>query len=909
MFCHSFAASEFAPDMIIISAGFDAARGDPLGCCDLICFNFLGFRLKQQAGFDVRISRMFSWRLFTPLFLSFLTFGIQLNFYCIDFFFRFLSWNVRGLNDPSKCTVIKSFIRNAKCCVVCLQETKISSISPTKFHTICGFHLQDFRALDAVGTKGGLLTAWNPSLFECLEDWGGSFSLNVVLKRKRDGSVFMLSNIYGPTCASLKAAFFRELRYLGQRSRGVWAAMGDFNALLSLHDKNGPLLSTNDILQFREVVSDLGLVDLPLRNKSYTWTNGRRNPTLECLDRTFISQDWLLSFPNSFLSALPRPRSDHTPLLLSAHTFVPSARIFRFESFWLQHPALSGVISQAWNSSVPSSDPLNRFASKIECVQNALKSWSSGLTSVIKEQTATCLRWLGWLDRAEEDRALTISECMLRPLLKVRYEELCLQEEIRWRQRSRIHWLRAGDANTKFFHLHANRRKIKNSLSQLADGSTTFSSPEDLAKHLFHFFHNTLGVEQTSCAAVNLSSLYDTDSVDLSSLSLLFTVDEVKSAIFSCAPDKAPGPDGFPMLFYQRFWTILKDDIMDVFDSFYNGSSDLTRLNISWICPISKKKDVTSARDLRPISLVHSMPKLISKVLATRLQRFMNLLINPFQAAFVKGRYILDNFLSAHILVHHLHSSNQQAALFKIDFERAFDNINWHFLTELLQTRGFGQRWINWISCLLHSSTTAVLVNGAAGLPFTCKRGLRQGDPLSPLLFILCTDVLFQMLHFASSAHFLPSIGIGDAKLHTLQFADDMLLFFDGSTRLAAVIKLILDAFSATSGLKINFQKSAIIPISLHGNQASSLACFFGCSTHGFPFKYLGLPLSPKKLHKADYLPLIEKLDNRLAGWKGLTLSRAGRLALLNSVLSSIPTFFCTAFRLPSWVINSIDKI
>nr|CAD1844318.1 unnamed protein product [Ananas comosus var. bracteatus] len=343
---------------------------------------------------------------------------------------------------------------------------------------------------------------------------GWIFSLNVVLKRKRDGSVFMLSNIYGPTCASLKAAFFRELRHLGQRSRGVWAAMGDSMPYFPCTTKMVRSLSTTDILQFRRL-----------------------------------------------------------------------------------------------------------------------------LTSVIKEQTATCLRWLGWLDKAEEDRALTISECMLRPLLKVRYEELCLQEEIR-----------------------------------------------DLAKHLFHFFHNTLGVEQTSCAVVNLSSLYDADSVDLSSLYLSFTIDEVKSAIFSYAADKAPGPDGFPMLFYQCFWTILKDDIMDVFDSFYNGSSDLTRLNISWICPIPKKKDVTSARDLRPISLVHSMPKLISKVLATRLQSFMNVLINPFQAAFVKGRYILDNFLSTHILVHHLQSSNQQAALFKIDFERAFDNINWHFLTELLQT-------------------------------------------------------------------------------------------------------------------------------------------------------------------------------------------------------------------------------
>nr|CAD1828004.1 unnamed protein product [Ananas comosus var. bracteatus] len=256
------------------------------------------------------------------------------------------------------------------------------------------------------------------------------------------------------------------------------------------------------------------------------------------------------------------------------------------------------------------------------------------------------------------------------------------------------------------------------------------------------------------------------------------------------------------------------------------------------------------------------MPKLISKVLAARLQSFMNQLINPFQAAFIKGRNILNNFLTAHILVHHLHSSKQQAALLKIDFDRAFDHINWNFLFELFQARGFGQRRIHWIFSLLQSSSAAVLLNGTAGLQFTCKRGLRQGDPLSPLLFILCTDVLFKMLHLASATHFLPAVGVGDAKFHTLQFADDMLLFFDGSSRSAAVIKLILDAFSACSGLKINYKKSAITPTSLQGNQASTLANFFGCSTQGFPFKYFGLPLSPKKLRKTDYLPLIEKLDN-----------------------------------------------
>nr|CAD1817348.1 unnamed protein product [Ananas comosus var. bracteatus] len=244
----------------------------------------------------------------------------------------------------------------------------------------------------------------------------------------------------------------------------------------------------------------------------------------------------------------------------------------------------------------------------------------------------------------------------------------------------------------------------------------------------------------------------------------------------------------------------IKDDIMEVFASFYDGSCNLSAMNCSWICPIPKKTDVISAKDLRPISLVHSLPKLISKVLAGRLQSFMDCLINPFQTAFIKGRYILDNFLTAHILTHHLQSSKQQAALFKIDFDRAFDHISWQFLFELLQARGFGDRWISWIASLLQSSSTAVLLNGAAGTLFACKRGLRQGDPLSPLLFILAVDVLFRLINLSSASNFLPNVGIGEVKLHTLQFADDMLLFFDGTSRSAAVIKLLLDAFCDYSG-------------------------------------------------------------------------------------------------------------
>ncbi len=202
-----------------------------------------------------------------------------------------------------------------------------------------------------------------------------------------------------------------------------------------------------------------------------------------------------------------------------------------------------------------------------------------------------------------------------------------------------------------------------------------------------------------------------------------------------------------------------------------------------------------------------------------------------------------------------------------------------------------------------------MLLNGIPGEFFYCRRGLRQGDPLSPLLFILCIDSFYRMMHQAVSRSLLPAVGVGDLSIHSLQFADDLLLFLDGSARSAKVTKFLLDAFTAASGLKINSAKSSFIPINLEAVWAADLAAFLGCPIGSFPITYLGFPLAPKALHKPDYLPLIEKISKRLAGWKGSLLSRGGRLVLLNSVLSSVPAFFCSTFRLPSWVIKEIDKI
>ncbi len=158
-----------------------------------------------------------------------------------------------------------------------------------------------------------------------------------------------------------------------------------------------------------------------------------------------------------------------------------------------------------------------------------------------------------------------------------------------------------------------------------------------MASFLLSFFKMQLGTEDKTAVPLDLPSLYAFENSDLISLQEPFSEDEVRSAVFSCAPEKALGPDGFPLLFYQRFWRVIKADLMEVFHHMHRGSLNLDMINRGWICLIPKKIGADEVRDFRPISLGNGMIKIISKVLATRLQCLLEGLINPFQMLLSRG--------------------------------------------------------------------------------------------------------------------------------------------------------------------------------------------------------------------------------------------------------------------------------
>lgn len=222
--------------------------------------------------------------------------------------------------------------------------------------------------------------------------------------------------------------------------------------------------------------------------------------------------------------------------------------------------------------------------------------------------------------------------------------------------------------------------------------------------------------------------------------------------------------------------------------------------------------------------------------------------------------------------------------------------------------RGFLDRWIAWINTLWNSSSSRVCINREVSELFKHKRGLRQGDPLSPMLFNLGVDVFQRMVQVANSLVHAPlSYKLPDSIL-ALQYADDTAVIARANVSALISFKLILRLFALVSGLRVNYSKSSFIPINSEADDLTWIQAILGCTQTNFPISYLGMPLTLKKPTKDLFIPLIEKLEHRLQGWQSKLLSRGGRLILVQSVLSTIPVYYMICFQLPKWVIARLDK-
>ncbi|KAJ9681633.1 hypothetical protein PVL29_017839 [Vitis rotundifolia] len=756
----------------------------------------------------------------------------------------------------------------------------------------------DWRAVNSRGAAGGILVFWDNRMVELVDLEKGKFSISCRFKNCGDGSKWVFTGVYGPVCSREREGFWEELGAIKGLWGDPWCVGGDFNMVRFPEERSRGGGLTAPMRRFSEVVEDLELRDIPLKGGPFTWRGGVNNQSHSRLDRFLVTDNWDCLFNGAVQGVLPRPISDHCPLLLEGGGLIRGPIPFRFENMWLEEEGFKDKMKMWWGNLKFTGTSSFILDSKLRALKDILKNWNKEVFGLIENKKGEALNQIMYWDEKEKSAALSLEECEARKEARESYKSWVLREEISWRQKSRELWLKEGDNNTRFFHRMANAHSRRNWLSKLKVDGCWHSEQINLKNSVVGAFQKLYSEEEGWRPSIEGLSLLSINRSEAERMEIPFTEEEVFAALSDLGKDKAPGPDGFTMAFWSFCW---------------DRGRFVKSLNATFLVLVPKKGGAEDLKDFRPISLVGSLYKLLAKVLANRIKKVMGKVISESQNAFVEGRQILDAVLIANEAVDSRLKSNQGGVLCKLDIEKAYDHVSWKFLLAVLKKMGFGERWLKWIEWCISTVKFSVLINGSPSGFFQSSRGLRQGDPLSPYLFVIAMEVFSCLLRRAIDGGFLSGwmargrSGEGVMISHLL-FADDTLVFCEESQDQMTYLSWLLMWFEAVSGLKINLEKSELIPVGRVHN-IEDLALELGCRVGGLPSCYLGLPLGASFKSEAVWDVVEERFRKRMAMWKRQYISKGGRLTLIRSTLSSMPIYFMSLFYLPRKVRLRLEKI
>ncbi|CAL1404087.1 unnamed protein product [Linum trigynum] len=600
--------------------------------------------------------------------------------------------------------------------------------------------------------------------------------------------------------------------------------------------------------------------------------------------------------------------SDHCPIRLELCYRGNRRRKtpFRVDERWLDKEECKEIVVRAWEPGGQSSNQLAK------CEQD-LKEWSRDFHRNSLQREKDILERLDILqrpprtqERVEEEKSL------IEELSKIWREE----EEF-WNQCSRVNWLQKGDQNNSFFHSSTIHRKHRNRILRLKDERGEWVEDEDRLKGLAQDFHKELFRARDPFPFAHLLDGFHEKVTDEMNAALCAPVtgEEIKKAVFSLGAKKAPGPDGFSGRFYRRFWDIIGESVCREVKEFFETATMPSGWNDTHIVMIPKVDHPELISQFRPISCCNFRYKIISKIMATRLKMWTPDLISELQTAFTSGRLIQDNVIIVHEALHHFKNhkrGRRRDMMLKLDMKKAYDMVDWDCLEALLKNYGFDDRWCRWVSSCIRTVNFSILFNGEAAEEFKPSRGIRQGDPLSPFLFILMSNALTFLIDKAVSQNQLKGIRLNarcPILTHCL-FADDTVIFGKADLQEAEKILDLIREYGAITGQEVNINKSSVFfSANVPDVDKAAIIGHIGFASSNCHTKYLGVPTEWGNSKKETFQFLIQRMEKMGEAWKSLLLSHGGKEVLLKAVIQAIPSYIMYLFNLPVNLTKKMDSL
>ncbi|XP_074299262.1 uncharacterized protein LOC141630325 [Silene latifolia] len=735
-----------------------------------------------------------------------------------------------------------------------LLETKVKALS---LNIINGLIVDGWSiATNNSWHKGGRVwILWNPAIF-ILDFYDFSAQcINMKVTEVASSTQFYVSMVYAFNDLVDRRSLWNQLIKFASIINGPWMVAGAFNCVFSHSERLGGSSTDAEIDEFQSCLDACGLIDSPAQGAYYTWNNKQDEGSrvFSRLDRVLINSEWSQKMPSMYAHFLPEGTFDHTPCIIKSSDQSDSfKRPFKYYNMWGKEKNFIPKLTAWWT--------VHCQGTKMFQVVRKLKNLKVHLRQFNKDHFALILKMQLFV-------ALRNLEAIQINLIDDPSNQQMLNME--------------SHAVEEYKKLQADYSK-----------GQKHSAPQAVKDAFLNYYKELLGTavptDKVNFQIIKRGQVCDASLQDI--LILPVTNQEIKTTIFSIPDHKAPGPD-----------------VQDVF----NSGKLLKQLNATNVTLIPKCKMPTYVHQFRPIACCNVLYKCVSKILCNRISLVLPELISKNQGGFIKGRSILENIMVCQDLVRLYNRQFSSArCMFKMDLMKAYNSVSWDFLADILEAFNFPVSIRRLIMECVSSATYTLSLNGDTFGFFPGKRGLRQGDPISPLLFTLCMEYFTRIIDCATEKlpfHFHPLCK--PIRLTHLMFADDLLLFCKGDAQSIMVLLRAYESFSRASGLKMNPQKSCAYFNGVPSGLKKEILSVSGIKEGSLPFKYLGVPITAGRLKKSDYGVLIDKIVERIRYLGAKKLSFAGRLVLVKSVLSTMYNYWASLFVLPKGVMNRVDVI
>ena len=729
---------------------------------------------------------------------------------------KLYSLNVRGLANSTKRRCVFSWLRKQPFSLYLLQETHSTKNCESIWTSEWGNKIYfSHGKSDSAGVC--VLLSVNCGL-EILEVHRDSEGRLLLLNLSYGGCKFTIVNLYGPNKDDVNT--FQNLHVLlNDYGEEPMVIGGDFNTI------QDPLIDRYPThVQYHPhcydaietLKSDFDLVDI-WRNRNpnklqFTW---RSNMSRSRIDYLLLSSN-ICNYVEE-CNILYGHRSDHSAITLTVIKKVPK----RGPGFWkmntslLLHECNRQEIRKVIRSTIESHPDMN-VCNLWEYVKYSVKQKCIELSSKVRKDLKDNFQLLSKsierlqteFDKNPDDKDLEKS------LLNKKTELTKIQEEfVRGSMiRTRASWIGDGEKNTKYFFNLEKRNYNKKNIQKLQNNDQLISDPTEILNLEREFYENLYTshkVEEKDIEEVFLNLPMPKLNEEHANLCEGFVSEkECFEAIQTIPCDKTPGCDGLPMNFYKVFWEDIKALLRKAFNlCFVNGElSTLMKRGVITLLP-KKDKDKLHLKNWRPITLLNNDYKILAKVLANRLKKVLPFLIDFDQTGFLKNRYIGENIRLLKDVIRYCHIKSFKGLVVLADFEKAFDNIEWNFLNACLKAFGFKRDFIAWFKVMYKDISSCVINNGYSSSNFSLQKGVRQGCPLSPYLFLIGVEILGIMIRQSEK---IKGIEIDGAELRVSQYADDTIIYLSADEGNLRNTFEILQSFRKISGMKVNIEKSNI---------------------------------------------------------------------------------------------------